>query len=79
VETKDDKLSTMLSDGTTHGTTVENVITKAIQIGTSDVSLEAGKKYTIALHIGLTSVKFDASVSTWADGQSASADLPQNN
>ena len=79
VETKDDKLSTLLSDGVTHGRTVENVISKNIQIGGSDFSLEAGKKYTIALHIGLTSVKFDASVSTWADGQSASADLPQNN
>lgn len=79
VETKDDKLSTLLSDGVTHGSTVENVISKNIQIGGSDFSLEAGKKYTIALHIGLTSVKFDASVSTWADGQSASADLPQNN
>jgi hypothetical protein len=79
VETKDDKLSTLLSDGMTHGSTVENVISKNIQIGGSDFSLEAGKKYTIALHIGLTSVKFDASVSTWADGQSASADLPQNN
>ena len=75
VETKDDKLSTLLSDGVTHGSTVENVISKNIQIGGSDFSLEAGKKYTIALHIGLTSVKFDASVSTWADGQSASADL----
>lgn len=79
VETKDDKLSTLLSDGVTHGSTVENVISKNIQIGGSDFSLEAGKKYTIALHIGLTSVKFDASVSLWADGQSASADLPQNN
>ena len=79
VETKDYKLSTLLSDGVTHGSTVENVISKNIQIGGSDFSLEAGKKYTIALHIGLTSVKFDASVSTWADGQSASADLPQNN
>ena len=79
VETKDDKLSTLLSDGVTHGSTVENVISKNIQIGGSDFSLEAGKKYTIALHIGLTSVKFDASVSPWADGQSASADLPQNN
>ena len=79
VETKDDKLSTLLSDGVTHGSTVENVISKNIQIGGSDFSLDAGKKYTIALHIGLTSVKFDASVSPWEGGQSASADLPQNN
>ena len=55
------------------------MITKAIQIGTSDVSLEAGKKYTIAMHIGLTSVKFDASVTTWTAGSDANVDLPQNN
>ena len=79
VETKDDKLSTLLSDGVTHGSTVENVISKNIQIGGSDFSLEAGKKYTIALHIGLTSVKFDATVSDWGTGNNASADLPQNN
>lgn len=79
VETKDDKLSTLLSDGVTHGSTVENVISKNIQIGGSDCSLDAGKKYTIALHIGLTSVKFDATVSDWGTGNNASADLPQNN
>ena len=79
VETKDDKLSTLLSDGVTHGSTVENVISKNIQIGTSDFALQAGKKYTIALHIGLTSVKFDATVSDWGTGNNASADLPQNN
>lgn len=79
VETKDDKLSTLLSDGVTHGSTVENVISKNIQIGGSDFSLEAGKKYTIALHIGLTSVKFDASVTTWTAGSDANVDLPQNN
>ena len=79
VETKDDKLSTLLSDGVTHGSTVENVISKNIQIGGSDFSLDAGKKYTIALHIGLTSVKFDATVSDWGTGNNASADLPQNN
>ena len=79
VETKDDKLSTLLSDGVTHGSTVENVISKNIQIGGSDFSLEAGKKYTIALHIGLTSVKFDASVKPWTAGSDANVDLPQNN
>ncbi len=79
VETKDDKLSTLLSDGVTHGSTVENAISKTIQIGGVDFTLEAGKKYTVALHIGLTSVKFDASVSNWdASSTNTDLDIPQN-
>lgn len=79
VETKDDKLATVLSDGVTHGSTVENAINKSIQIGGSDFSLEAGKKYNLALHIGLTSVKFEATVSNW-DGNTTGTgmDVPQN-
>ena len=79
VETKDDKLATVLSDGVTHGSTVENAISKSIQIGGTDFSLEAGKKYSIALHIGLTSVKFDATVSNWGgDTTGTGMDVPQN-
>lgn len=79
VETKDNKLATLLSDGVTHGSTVENSISKSIQIGGQDFSLEAGKKYSIALHIGLTSVKFDASVSAWDSSVTGtSMDVPQN-
>ena len=79
VETKDDKLATVLSDGVTHGSTVENAISKSIQIGGTDFSLEAGKKYNLALHIGLTSVKFEATVSNW-DGNTTGTgmDVPQN-
>lgn len=79
VETKDDKLATLLSDGVTHGSSVENAISKSIQIGGSDFSLEAGKKYNLALHIGLTSVKFEATVSNW-DGNTTGTgmDVPQN-
>ena len=79
VETRDDKLSTLLSDGVTHGSTVENSISKTIQMGGTDFTLEAGKKYTIAMHIGLTSVKFDASVSNWDDSAAnTNLDVPQN-
>lgn len=79
VETKDNKLATLLSDGVTHGSTVENAISKSIQIGGHDFSLEAGKKYSIALHIGLTSVQFDANVSTWEGGTtSTDINVPQN-
>jgi hypothetical protein len=79
VETRDDKLATYLADAETHGSSVDNSITKTIQIAGSDLTLEAGKKYTLVLHIGLTSVKFDASVSSWEQGTSGSADMPQNN
>ena len=78
VETKDDKLATLLSDGVTHGSTVENSITKSIQIGGTGFSLEAGKQYTVALHLGMTTVKFDASVSAWDNANGTSVDLPQN-
>ena len=79
VETKDDKLAVYLSDGVTHGSTVENIITKSIQMSGNDLVLEAGKQYTINLHLGMTTVKFDASVNAWGTGSGAgTADLPQN-
>lgn len=82
VETKDEKLPGLLSDGVTHGSSVKNAITKTVQLGsgttTTDMVLEAGKKYTISLHLGLSTVKFDASVSGWSNGDNASANLPQN-
>ena len=79
VETKDSKLSTFLSDGVTNGSSVENAITNTIKMSGSDLTLKAGYKYTVALHLGLTSVKFDATVSTW-DGTvtGTTIDLPQN-
>lgn len=64
VETVDPKLvGDYLSDGITNGSVVKNSITKSL----SAVTLEAGKKYTLQLHLGLTSVKFDASVTDWDD------------
>ena len=78
VETQNDKLVTYLSDGETHGTSVENKITKAISFGTS-TKLEAGKKYNLTLHLGMTSVKFDATVSEWDESTAGSGvDLPEN-
>ena len=79
VETRDDKLITVLADAETNGSSVENSITKTIQLKGSDMILEHGKKYTLHLHIGLTSVKFDASVGSWEEGSSSSANMPQNN
>ena len=65
VETVSPNLAGYISDGTTHGSSVENRITKTIYYGGDGLSLESGKKYTIYLHLGMNSVKFDAAVSDW--------------
>lgn len=81
VETYDPSLAAFLSDGAVRGSSVQNTIEKEIifQDGTDNVTkLEAGKVYTIKLHLGLTSVKFDASVTDWAEGYGTGVDLPYN-
>ena len=66
VETQVPTLSGYLSDGITHGTSVENNITKSITLNTGEnIKMEAGKKYTLNLHLGLTSMNFDANVTDW--------------
>ncbi len=75
VETEDDSLAPYLSDGKTHGTSDENRITTKENVFTS---LENGKKYTVKLHLGMNSFKFDAAVTAWADGSSADSNLPSN-
>jgi hypothetical protein len=78
VETIDDKLFDNLSDGKTHGSTIQNRIRKKINFGNT-ARLEAGKAYTIMLHLGMNSVKFDAEVSEWEDVKPATdIDLPAN-
>ena len=79
IETADPNLAGYLSDGVTHGVSTENKITKTIQMDGRNMTLEAGKRYIIGLHLGLTSVKFDAQVADWDDTQyKGTADLPQN-
>jgi hypothetical protein len=78
VETKDEKLAACLSDGQTHGSSVPNNITKTVTIDGRDLVMKAGLKYVINLHLGMTSVKFDAVVTGWGNGGSANVDLPQN-
>ena len=80
VETQNQKLTNLLSDGETPGTSIENKITKVITVGSNEnLKLEAGKQYTLKLHLGMTSVKFDASVNAWENASSAaSTDLPIN-
>jgi hypothetical protein len=77
VETEDDNLATFISDGMTHGSTIENRIFKTDVFG--GVKIEAGKKYVVNLHLGMTSVKIDADVVPWDDtpGQ-IDVELPKN-
>ncbi|MBR1542818.1 MAG: Ig-like domain-containing protein [Bacteroidaceae bacterium] len=77
VETATDELAGYLSDGVTHGTSVENKITKTISFADGN-KLEAGKRYNLALHLGMTSVKFDATVSDWETGSTSETGLPYN-
>jgi len=76
VETIDPSLSTYLSDGVTHGSTIENRIFK------EDVfaAIEAGRAYQVNLHLGMTSVKFEANVVAWDALAPAEedVDLPHN-
>lgn len=69
IETTDD-LAEYVSDGQTSGISVGNRITRTITTdGSTDVTkalrLESGKAYTVNLHLGLNSVKFDADVTDW--------------
>ena len=78
VETYDQSLASYLSDGKTKGSTIENKITKQIKISDTAFKLQAGKKYTIALHLGMTSVKFEAEVTGWGNAAADKVDLPYN-
>ena len=77
VETEDDNLSTTLSDGKTPGSSIENRITKTVSFGPD--GMQNGKHYTLSLHLGMNSVKFDAAVSEWEEASAKpEADLPLN-
>ena len=78
VETTSKDLTTYISDGITHGSSIENRISKTITWG-SGTGLQSGKKYNLALHLGMNSVKFDAAVDDWDDNAiNGNAWLPSN-
>lgn len=64
VETEDANLAGVLSDGVTHGSLIENTITKQVRFSGSS-TLAAGYKHTLRLHLGLNSVKFEAEMTDW--------------
>ena len=75
VETRDKSLAGYLSDGVTHGSTIENTITWK---NNGSLKMEAGKAYRITLHLGMTTVKVNASVNAWAAEDPEWVDLPLN-
>lgn len=80
IETTSPNLSGYISDGVTHGVSIENKITKTVNFGgVEGAGLESGKRYTLKLHLGMNSVKFDAEVSSWTDSTTeGEAWLPGN-
>lgn len=69
VETRDDKMtSSYLSDGETHGYVSQVSVSQAIVTSGGPMRMEAGKKYVLKVHIGMTSVKFEVGVTDdWED------------
>lgn len=79
VETVNSKLSDKLSDKVTPGKSIENKIwKKSTEIWTSETKMEAGKFYVLKLHLGMTSVKVDATETEWVDAPNGTATLPAN-
>jgi hypothetical protein len=77
VETIDSALAATISDGLTHGSSIENQIRKEAIFG-DKVDFEPGKQYYIQIHIGMTSVKIEASVQPWVENGKTIVNLPNN-
>ena len=77
VETIDKKLPSLLSDGATHGSTIENRIAKTNVFASGEFT--SGKAYTLNLLLGLKDVQFTADItSDWESGGEKDIDLPSN-
>jgi hypothetical protein len=76
VETIDESLAGKLSDNETHGISIENVISKLDIFGGMD--FKAGYQYEINIHLGMTSVKVEATVTDWIDTGKTDVELPDN-
>lgn len=71
-------LSTYLADGKQHGQVSHNVISKTVQLSGSDLIMQPGQRYTLLLHLGLTSAQFTAEVTPWEETSTAHTDVPMN-
>ena len=82
VETVNPKLTGTLSDGKTKGLSIKNDIRKTSRevfggTGNQSIKMQAGVFYTIHIHLGMTSVKTEATVQDW-DKAAGIAVLPAN-
>lgn len=79
VETYDPKLATnRLNDGQTPGSCIKNTLSATVTDGSANpITMTAGKKYTITLHLGMTSVKANATVKDWGAGDTAPVNIPE--
>ena len=77
IETEDPNLAGILSDGKTHGSSIQNKIKKENIF--SDTKIEPGKMYTVKIYLGIESVKFDVTVTPWpTEYIEAKPELPEN-
>ena len=77
VETIDPNLANILSDNVTKGISTENIIEKHNIFG-EGVDFEPGKQYDIHIHVGMTSVKIEATVQPWIENGETIVNLPDN-
>ena len=80
IETYDPLLSSnYLSDGRTNGRTIENTISTSVTTdGHTPIVMEAGKRYTVNLTLGLNSVKTTTAIGTWGSSVNGDGDLPDD-
>ena len=76
VETIDPALAGKLSDNETHGISIENIISKENIF--AGIDFKAGYQYEVNIHLGMTSVKVEATVTEWKDNGKTNVDLPDN-
>ena len=79
VETKDEALSTYLSDGVTHGVSVEKIIKKKSKdIFGEETKMQDNHGYQINIILGMTSVKIEAKVIPFTPTDAVNVDMPEN-
>ena len=77
VVTIDPNLAQTLSDDLSKGISIQNKISKEAIFG-DGIDFEPGKQYDIKIHLGMTSVKIEATVTPWVVNGETTVNLPNN-
>lgn len=80
--TKGSVVKNVITRYITRGASAAGSVGKPANFGETDgdgIKMANGKQYTIALHLGLNDVEFDAEVTPWPATVNGGADLPHNN